>query len=227
MTKRNAGMRHLVWLSGVVVGLSAGPAGAGLPSCGISNGTFCSNPTFTGTQTTGQGDKDTTQAFAGINWTFGAGPELVVGVRSLRVNQRHRAVGARLEATFPFSANTISFDKLRLRLVGGHRKGMYELGGGYSFAGQGFLLSGALQADYVTAGTDFTLNTYQWQPYIGINTLDRAKAPTLSQDGTPTCAPGTGVPRPVAEVELENSATVPLSSQTNGYTCFLATSGPV
>lgn len=224
MTKRNAGMRHLVWLSGVMVGLSAGPAGAGVTgSCGLSNGTFCEAPTVTGTQTTGQGDKDTTQAFAGINWTFGAGPELVVGVRSLRVNQRHRAVGARLEATFPFSASTISFDKLRLRLVGGHRKGMYELGGGYSFAGQGFLLSGALQADHVMAGTDFTLNTFQWQPYIGVNTLDRAKAPQVRQDGTLACAPGTGDLTPVGTVTDWNGGTpVPAGAQTNGYTCYYA-----
>lgn len=120
MTKRNAGMRHLVWLSGVVVGLSAGSASAGIVgTCGVSNDTYCAAPTVTGTQTAGDSNRDTTQAFAGINWTFGAGPELVVGVRTLRVNQRHRAVGARLEATFPFSASTFSFDKLRLRLVGG------------------------------------------------------------------------------------------------------------
>ena len=213
-------MRHLVWLSGVVVGLSAGPAGAGLTPgvCGTS-GTSCTAPIVTGAQTTGESDKDTTQAFAGINWTFGAGPELVVGVRSLRVNQRQRAVGARLEATFPFSASTISFDKLRLRLVGGHRKGMYELGGGYSFAGQGFLLSGALQADHVMAGTDFTLNTFKWQPYVGINTLDRAKAPEVRQDGTLGCAPATGSLTPVGDLI---GFTVPPASQVNGYTCYFA-----
>jgi hypothetical protein len=174
-------MRHLVWVGGVVLGLSAGQAGAGLSPCDN-----CSIPTMSGAQA--GGDKDTTEAFAGINWAFGSGPELVVGVRSLRVNQRHRAVGARLEATFPFSATAFSFDKLRLRLVGGHRKGMYELGGGYSFAGQGFLLSGALQADYVNAGTDFTLNTLQWQPFVGVNTLGRPKAPTMSSTGAMSCA---------------------------------------
>lgn len=225
MSKRNAGMRHWMWLSGAVVGLSAGSALAGMVGpCGVSNGTYCAAPTVTGTQTAGDSNRDTTQAFAGINWAFGAGPELVVGVRTLRVDQRHRAVGARMEATFPFSASTFAFDKLRLRLVGGHRKGMYELGGGYSFAGQGFLLSGALQGDYVTAGTDFTLNSFQWQPFIGINTLKRAKAPVMRQDGTLGCAPAGGWSpglQPVGTVQDWNGGVpVPAGAQINGFTCY-------
>lgn len=212
-----------MWLSAIVVALHAGGAMAGVGTCGLSNGTFCSAPTVTGAQTTGEKDKDTTQAFAGINWTFGAGPELVVGLRALRVNQDQRVAGARLEATFPFSARTIAFDKLRLRLVGGHRKGMYELGGGYSFAGQGAVLSGALQTDHVVAGTDFALNTLQWQPFVGVNTLDRAKAPEVRQDGSLGCAAGTGTLTPVGTVQTSNGGTpVPAGVQVNGYTCYSA-----
>lgn len=214
----------LVRMSGLLAGVAAltlmtSPTHAGLPSCG--SGVFCTAPTITGTTVTGERHRDTTQAFAGINWAFGGGPELVVGVRALRTNTSHKVAGARLEATFPFSANSITFDKLRVRLVGGHRSGMYELGGGYAFQGKGFVLSSALQADYVNVGTDLTLNGYQWQPFIGVNTLDKAKAPTQGQDGTLACGPGRGTLTPVSGVTSD--VTVPPDQQVNGYTCLLAT----
>lgn len=155
---------------------------AGIVPCGS-----CTAPTLSGQ--TSSGDRDTTQAFAGINWAFGTGPELIVGVRQLRTNERHRVVGAKVEASFPFTKQSIGYDKLRLRLIGGHRDAMAELGGGYSFLGKGFLLSGAVQTNFVVLGTDFTLNSFQWQPFVGVNTLDRPKAPTLGSNGTLTCPP--------------------------------------
>lgn len=148
--------------------------------------TACTAPTVTGG---GSGEADTTQAYAGINWAFGEGPELVLGVRSVHTNDRNKVAGAKVEATFPFGKQSIAFDKLRLRLVGGNRVGMYELGGGYSFASKGFLLSGALQADYVVAGTDFNLSSFQWQPFIGVNTLARPDEGT-GGPGTLSCPAG-------------------------------------
>ncbi len=156
----------VVAVAAVSSGLFAPAVSAGTIACGAS----CTAPTVTGG---GSGDADTTQAYAGINWAFGAGPELVLGVRSVRTNDRNKVAGAKIEATFPFGKQSIAFDKLRLRLVGGNRVGMYELGGGYSFVSKGFVLSGALQADYVVAGTDFSLSSFQWQPFIGVNTLAR------------------------------------------------------
>ncbi|MGE5451295.1 MAG: hypothetical protein ACM3VZ_05555 [Acidobacteriota bacterium] len=179
-------IRHLVVAVAAVSGSVFAPvvlAGATIPCT-----TGCTAPTVTGGG--GPGEADTTQAYAGINWAFGAGPELVVGVRGVHNNARNKVAGAKIEATFPFGKQTITFDKLRLRLVGGNRVGMYELGGGYSFASKGFLLSGALQADYVTAGTDLTLGTLQWQPFVGINTLVRPDEGKGGTPGTLTCPTG-------------------------------------
>ena len=199
-------------LSGLAAGLSTMSANAGVAPCGAS----CAVPTLSGA-TSGGGRRDTTEAFAGINWAFGSGPELVVGVRSLRTDARRRVEGARLETTFPVSMQSISFDKLRLRLVGGHRSGMYELGGGYSFVGKGFLLSSALQTDYFNVGTDLTLGDFKWQPFVGVNTLERAKALDLNSSGTLACAPGAGDLTPVAD--LLPAAVAP-ELQLNGFTCF-------
>jgi len=167
MKKSSFVVRSLaVAVAALSAGLFAPSVMAGAAPCGTS----CAAPVLSGG---GTGEADTTQAYAGINWAFGSGTELVVGVRSLHTNARNKVAGAKVEATFPFGKQSIAFDKLRLRLVGGNRLGMYELGGGYSFASKGFLLSGALQADYVVAGTDFNLSSFQWQPFIGINTLAR------------------------------------------------------
>lgn len=167
----------------------------------------CAAPVF------GAGDATTTQAYAGINWAFGAGPELNLGVRSVRTNDRNKVVGAKFEATFPFSKQSVSFDKLRLRLITGNRLAMAELGGGYSFLGKGFLLSGAVQADYVVAGTDFTLNSFQWQPFVGLNTLAR---PDEGASGA-TCASGYAL-TPVGA--LPGSVFAASGQIVNGQTCF-------
>lgn len=193
-------------------GVYAPSAMAGNISCGAS----CTAPTLTGGS--GPGDADTTQAYAGINWAFGAGPELVLGVRSLHNNARNKVAGAKVEATFPFGKETIAFDKLRLRLVGGNRVGMYELGGGYSFASKGFLLSGALQADYVVAGTDFSLSSFQWQPFIGINTLARPDEGTGSSAGTLTCPAGWQL-HDAAWLATPGNMTATPDKFVNGLTC--------
>lgn len=207
-------------LSGLAAGLSATSVSAGVLICGNS-GTSCALPTVSGA-TTSSGKRDTTEAFAGINWAFGTGPELVLGVRSLRTDARRRVEGARLETTFPFSMQNITFDKLRLRLVGGHRSGMYELGGGYSFVGKGFLLSSALQTDYFNVGTDLTLSDFKWQPFVGVNTLERAKAPTVNSSGTLACAPGAGDLTSVTDLLNNAGTSVAPELQLSGFTCYQA-----
>lgn len=188
-------------------GLFAPSVMAGVAPCGAT----CTVPVASG-----RGEADTTQAYAGINWAFGTGPELVLGVRSLRTNVRNKVAGAKVEATFPFGNQSISFDKLRLRLVGGNRVGMYELGGGYSFGSKGFLLSGALQADYVVAGTDFNLSSFQWQPFIGINTLAR---PDEGVGGGLSCPAGWTLDN-ANTVETTHNVLVDASQTVNGQTCY-------
>jgi len=188
-------------------GLFAPSVMAGVAPCGAT----CAAPVTSGT-----GEADTTQAYAGINWAFGTGPELVLGVRSLHTNARNKVAGAKVEATFPFGKQSIAFDKLRLRLVGGNRVGMYELGGGYSFGSKGFLLSGALQADYVVAGTDFSLSSFQWQPFIGINTLAR---PDEGSGGALSCPAGWTLGDANA-IETAHNVLVDANQTVNGQTCY-------
>jgi hypothetical protein len=195
-------------LSAASTMLLAGPAAAGILSCSAAS---CTAPTLTGQSS--EGDRTSTEAFAGINWAMGRGPELVLGVRQLRTNQRHRVAGAKVETTFPFGQGGISYDKLRVRLISGHRDAMAELGGGYSFLGKAFLLSGAAQLNYVVLGTDFTLDKFKWQPFAGVNTLNRPKAPGLANDGTLTC-PANYILQPAASVNASAGETV------NGQTCW-------
>lgn len=179
---------------------------AGVAPCG----TGCSAPVASG------GEADTTQAYAGINWAFGSGPELVLGVRSLHTNDRNKVAGAKVEATFPFGKQSIGFDKLRLRLVGGNRVGMYELGGGYSFANKFFLLSGGLQTDYLVAGTDFNLSSFQWQPFVGVNTLAR---PDEGTGGALSCPNGWSLQDANAVENALNISVAP-NQRVNGKTCI-------
>jgi|GEM_PF-2170340 len=191
--------------------LASTAAHAGTPVCNASgsSGPSCTSPSLNA----GTGSRESTQAFAGVNWTFGVGPDLVVGVRHTRTNSRQRVEGVRLEAVFPFTTafSSISFDRLRLRLIGGHRDGMYELGGGYSFSRQGFLASAALQTNHVSLGTDLIVGGMQWLPYVGFDTLTKPKR----AGGGIACPSG---------FSLTNVSAVPIAvnpaDQANGQTCY-------
>ncbi|MFT3856069.1 MAG: hypothetical protein QM742_00640 [Aquabacterium sp.] len=179
----------------------------------------CSTPILTG-QTTGAaaGKRDSMRVYAGVNWVFGAQPELVVGVRSVRTNARHKSLGGRFEASFPFSMNSIAFDKLRLRGVGGHRTALAEVGVGYSFVNKQYLLSAAVQGRFANVGTDYVLGGKAWQPFVGLNSLDRLEAPagTVATGGTLSCAD------PTADlVTVTSLLPFTTSNQLNGYTCAL------
>jgi hypothetical protein len=185
------------------------PSFAGIGPCGVT----CSLPTLTGG--TVEGDKRETRIFGGVNWVFGSGPELVVGVRSVRTDADKATSGARFEATFPFSASSISFDKLRLRVVNGQRSSLAELGMGYTFQKKDWLVSGAWQGNHVVLGADFTLTGKQWQPWVGVNTLGRPHLPQ-SSGGTLSCANGWQL---VDVTTLNNIIQNDSSYVLNGYTC--------
>ena len=194
-------------LLGSLTLLAVQPAFAGIPACND-----CSAPVLTG-QTTVNGDRNSTQIYGGVQWTFGAGPELVLGVRASHTNASKKTAGAKLEATFPFSAQSITFDKLRLRLFGGTRTVLPELGFGYSFANASWLLSGAVQTDYLLIGTDYAWSSGQWQPFVGLNTLRRPKAPNTGAAGVLGCSDGG---------ELTDVTSLPFvapEDQVNGFTC--------
>lgn len=212
----------MVRLLGAAALTLSATAHAGVTTCGLG-GTSCTVPTTT---TTPAGNRNTTQAFAGVNWTFGVGPDLVAGVRYTRTDGRQRVTGARLEAVFPFNTafTKINFDRLRLRLIGGNRSGMYELGGGYSFSGQGFLASAAVQAEHISLGTDLIFGGMQWLPYVGFDTLTKPKR-TVSGNGTATTCPSGFTLTNVAAIVPSTFNSVNAADQTNGQTCYRPASG--
>ena len=200
--------------------LSATAQAGNVISCN-GPGPSCTAPAIN----SGNNTRHTTQAFAGVNWTFGVGPDLVAGVRYTRTDSRQRITGARLEAVFPFAKgiSQISFDRLRLRLIGGNRSGMYELGGGYSFSGQGFLASAALQGEHITLGTDLIFGGMQWLPYVGFNTLTK---PKVASGGT-TCPSGFNLTDITTVQGAPNFVPVNPADQLNGQTCFKPGQAPV
>lgn len=201
----------LALLCAVAACFSAAPAWAGNDCDG------CETPILSGqTTATGGGKRDALRVYAGVNWVFGAKPELVVGVRSTRTNARHKVLGGKIEAAFPVTMNSIAFDKLRVRALGGHRTAMAEAGAGYSFASKQFLLSGGMQGNHVILGTDYVFGGIGWLPFVGVNTLDKPTAPvrSLSSTGTLSCA------NPSQDlVPVDDIAPVTTTNQLNGYTC--------
>ena len=213
---------QLARLSCAVALMLSANAHAGFAACnGGGSQPSCTLPAVSN----GNNVRHTTQAFAGVNWTFGVGPDLVAGVRYTRTDSRQRITGARLEAVFPFAKgiSQISFDRLRLRLIGGNRSGMYELGGGYSFSGQGFLASAALQGEHITLGTDLIFGGMQWLPYVGFNTLTK---PKLASGGT-TCPSGFNLTDITTVQGAPNFVPVNPADQLNGQTCFKPGQAPV
>lgn len=62
-----------------------------------------------------------------------------------------------------------------------------ELGIGYGFQGQAFLLNGAVRVPYATVGTDYLIGK-GWQPYVGVHSLGRARSP--GETSTTSCPTG-------------------------------------
>jgi hypothetical protein len=212
---------HLARLLGVALLALPAVSQAGNVTCD-NNGTSCTAPT-TVTTPGSASSRNTTQAFAGVNWTFGVGPDLVVGVRQTRTNSRQHVSGVRLEAVFPFSTafSKISFDRLRLRYVGGNRSAMYELGGGYSFSGQGFLGSAALQGQHISLGTDLIFGGMQWLPYVGFDTMAKPKrATSVAGTSSTTCPDGFTLTDAASLSISPTFINVSPSDQLNGQTCY-------
>lgn len=180
----------------------------------------CTTPILTGqTTSAGGGKREALRVYAGVNWVFGTQPELVLGVRSTRTDSHHKVQGAKFEASFPISMNSIAFDKLRLRALGGHRTAMAEAGVGYSFLAKSYLLSGAVQGNYVIMGTDYAFTAVKsWQPFLGLNTLYRPDAPTgmTSSGGSLACS---GQNEQLVLVSDLGGLTTP--NQLNNYTCVV------
>ncbi len=117
-----------------------------------------------------------TRAYAGLVWSLNSHsnikPDLMLGVRSLRVNSNDNVNGADLAARIKLQ-DGISFDSVRLSYVGGQRDIQGNIGAGYSFANSSLLGNVSLSGQFLNLGSDFLINTKTFIPYIDINTLSK------------------------------------------------------
>lgn len=171
-------------------------------------------PTVT-TTTTGSTSRTENRALLGINWTFGskAVPELVLGFRSMKIKTNGDASGAGVDLTFPLANGTIAFDKVRLKGIDGRYDGQGELGVGYSMIANSFLLTGGVQLPYVVGGADYLIYG-GWVPYVGVNTVDRYRKPSLNTTRSLSCGSGFSL---IAASSAVPPA--PAGSQVDGMTC--------
>ncbi|GAB2499341.1 hypothetical protein [Arenimonas alkanexedens] len=159
--------------------LACGPVLAGVPTPPPA-------PTFT-TTVIGQDNTSEDEFFVGLNWQFGAHsqPELVVGYRDLDVSSNGDVDGFGLDFTFPLTKG-FRPGELRLKGIDGDEDLQGEFGLGWSFAHQGFLLTGGAQGRHFTAGTDYVFGT-GWQPYLGVNTVGEYDVPPYLTETTASC----------------------------------------
>jgi len=116
------------------------------------------------------------RVYAGINWNFGTrtGATAILGYRAAKVRSNDRVRGVKAEVSYVLSGAPMGFGEARIKALAGSRSVQGELGAGYAIQGQAFLLNAGVQGPYVNAGTDYLFDK-GWQPYIGVNTLGRAK----------------------------------------------------
>lgn len=173
-------MKTLIRIAGIaLLGAAAGPALAG-------KGGPPPTPTFT-TVVIGQDKVGDDEFFAGINWQFGAQAqaEIVVGYRDVNVHSDGDVDGAGIDFTFPIK-DGLKFGEVRLKGINGEDDWQGEYGLGWSFLHQGFLLTGGVQGNFVTAGTDYVFGT-GWQPYLGANSVGDYDVPPYLTETTASC----------------------------------------
>ena len=138
------------------------------------------------TTITKQSRKDN-KVFVGINWNFGVrtGATAVVGYRWANVNSNNRVHGALADLTFVLSGAPVGVGEFHVKALSGSRSVQGELGVGYGFQGEAFLVNGGVRVPYANVGTDYLFGK-GWQPYVSVDTLKRVKAP---QETTTTSCP--------------------------------------
>jgi hypothetical protein len=102
------------------------------------------------------------RAYIGIAIPFGDGkshmPRVAIGAQSLRVNTSDSVTGVDVNAhlnLFSASKEAPIIETVRLGVVGGNRDVQGIIGGGYSFADNKPLVSGAVQVPYVRGTADY------------------------------------------------------------------------
>lgn len=158
--------------------LHAGAVIAGLPPG--------QQPIVTGA---GGGKYNSDKFFAGINWTFGAGPSVgpegVIGFHSTRVKPGS-VKGQGIKLTFPLSGGP-QFGAVKLTAINGNRHLQGELGFGYSFLMGAPLLTGGGFGSHLMFGSDYIFG-HGFRPYLGVHTMGSYRKP--SGGTTTSCQSG-------------------------------------
>lgn len=127
--------------------------------------------------------------FAGINWTFGAGPKLgpeaMIGFHSTRVKPGS-VKGQGIKFTFPLSGGP-QVGAIKLTAIHGNRHLQGELGIGYSFLMGAPLLTGGGFGSHVMFGSDYVFGN-GFRPYVGVHTMGSYRKP--SGGTTTSCQSG-------------------------------------
>ncbi|MGB8622848.1 MAG: hypothetical protein WCD16_08510 [Paracoccaceae bacterium] len=116
--------------------------------------------------------RDTTEAFVGFNFTFGAGdvtPEGVLGVLHGRTDKNNDFNGAKASFHFNFR-NGISARAIKLTGVTGGTETRGELGLGYSFANGTLFGTGGLTHSYFTLGGELGFDG-SGLGYLGVQSI--------------------------------------------------------
>lgn len=140
------------------------------------------------TTITKQSRKDN-KVFVGINWNFGvrSGATAVLGYRWAKVKSNDRVHGALADITFVLTGAPVGLGEFHVKALSGSRSVQGELGVGYGFQGEAFLVNGGVRVPYANVGTDYLFGK-GWQPYIGVDTLKRVKA--HAETTTTSCPSG-------------------------------------
>jgi hypothetical protein len=122
------------------------------------------------------GSVDHDDCFGGLQWTWqqGAVPDLVIGCRHVKVDAGGDAEGYGASISLNFKKG---FDKVRVEGVKGDRSAQGLLGGGYSIVNKDFFLGAGIQGPFVFGGVDYLLKNKRWEPYIGVNSIDKYDLP--------------------------------------------------
>lgn len=125
---------------------------------------------------TGASKRTDKRVYMGLVWSLGSNssksPDLLIGFRSTQINSSNSVKGADLNVRLQ-SSKSFALEGARLSYLGGNRNTLANLGAGYSFTNGSALLTAAVQAAHVRAGTDYLLASKNFVPYLEVNTLKR------------------------------------------------------
>ena len=109
--------------------------------------------------------------YGSLTWNLGSGarPDLTVGYRSVEVDCCQDVKGWQTSMSYKPGHG---FHKWKVEGVRGDTDRQYTLGGGYNLQQHRWMATGGVTSNHVTAGVDYMLGSHQFDPYIGLTTLD-------------------------------------------------------